>query len=218
MVKIYVVRHCPTVGNAVRVFQGAIDTPLSEKGEEAKDLLSVRFRNIRLHKIYSSPQGRALSTAEGVNRFVGAPIVTVPDLREIGIGDADGLPWAEIAEKYPAFAHAWDEEPWNAVSPGGETMKEVYDRMKRAFESIVKENDGEEERAIAIVSHGCALHNLMTALLHGDQKKLLETEFLTHASVSLFTYENGKLKTEYYNDISHLPGAKKVARGRFFDE
>ena len=133
MVKSYIVRHCPTSGNAERVFQGAIDTPLSEKGEEYKELLSLRFRNIKLKRVYSSPQGRALSTAEGVAKYNKAPILIENDLREIGIGEADGKPWLYIAENYKNFASAWDNEPWNVVSPGGETMREVFERMKNAF-------------------------------------------------------------------------------------
>ena len=215
MVKIYIVRHCPTSGNAERVFQGAIDTPLSEKGEEYKELLSLRFRNIKLKRVYSSPQGRALSTAEGVAKYNKAPILIENDLREIGIGEADGKPWLYIAENYKNFASAWDNEPWNVVSPGGETMREVFERMKNAFIKIAsaKENDNE---TIAIVSHGCALHNLMCYLLHGDIEKLKETDFLNHASVSLLTYDNGEISFEYYNDNSHIEGAKPVKRPLFY--
>ena len=216
MVNIYIVRHCPTKGNAVRVFQGAIDTPLSEKGEEAKELLSVRFRNIKLSRIYSSPQGRALSTAEGLAKYNNAPIIEEKDLREIGIGEADGKPWLYIAENYRDFAAKWDNEPQNVVSPGGETMKEVFERMKNAFIKIASDRENDNQ-TIAIVSHGCALHNLMCYLQYGDIEKLKETDFLNHASVSLLTYDNGEIKFQYINDNSHIEGATPVKRPLFYN-
>ncbi|MBE6732111.1 MAG: histidine phosphatase family protein [Ruminococcaceae bacterium] len=213
MVKVYIVRHCPTEGNAVRVFQGGIDTPLSKKGEECKELLSVRFRNIHLDKIYSSPQKRAYLTAEGVALYNKAPIITLDGLKEIHIGEADGKPWQYIAENYRDFAAKWDNEPWLVTSPGGETMAEVYERMKNSFLKAVSES---ENQTIAIVSHGCALHNLMCYLIFNDIKKLKETDFLNHASVSLLTYDNGEVSFEYYNDNSHIIGAKPVSRPLFY--
>ena len=48
MTSIYLVRHCQAQGNVNRVFQGRIDSEMSEEGRRQLDRLAERFRRIPL--------------------------------------------------------------------------------------------------------------------------------------------------------------------------
>lgn len=47
MTSIYLVRHCQAQGNVNRVFQGRIDSEISEEGRRQLDRLAERFRRFR---------------------------------------------------------------------------------------------------------------------------------------------------------------------------
>lgn len=202
MVRLYLVRHCQTVGNLNGIFQGSVDTAPSEQGLVQLDLLALRFRNVPLDGIYTSPLGRAVRTAEAVNRFHGLPIQTEDGLREIGVGKMDGTEWRTIPDSYPESARQWNEEPWLFASDGGETMREVYDRISAAFVRIAGANEG---RTLALVSHGCALRNLLCYCLGKPLEELNQVDFGCNTAVSLVEYEDGAVRVVYANDASHLP-------------
>lgn len=203
MVKVYLVRHCQTEGNLARVFQGSIDTPISEEGKTQLDLLSIRFRNISYDKIYSSPLGRAMTTAEAVNRFHKNTIIPVSDFREINAGKMEGMQWDEIPKQFPEEAKKWNEQTDKFTPEDGEKMTAVYSRMSKAFEKVL--SDAKDGETIVIVSHGAALRTLNCYLTFHDVEKLTEMDIGVNTAVSLWECENGEYKSVYLNDGSHLP-------------
>ena len=202
-VKLYLIRHCETEGNLSRIFQGGIDTPPSEKGLVQLDLLTVRFRNIHIDKLYSSPLGRAKKTAEAVNRFHNLPIIEDAGLREISVGLMDGMKWDMVPVLYYDAAEKWNNAPHEFVSPEGETMRDVFGRISASVRRIVSECEGGE--TVAIVSHGCALKNLNCCLKYGSIEKLGEVDIGMNTAVSLWEYDGSGFKNVYMNDASHLP-------------
>ena len=200
--RVYLVRHCQTVGNLAGIFQGGIDTEPSERGLQQLELLALRFRNMKVDRIISSPQGRALKTAEAINKFHGLKVEIENDIREISVGDIDGRTWAEVPPLYPEAARAWNLDPAEFVSPGGETMREVFHRVSSAFERIAAENTG---KTIILVSHGCALRNLLCHCFGKRIEELDSVDFGTNTAVSLVEWEDGQCRVVYSNDVSHLP-------------
>ena len=109
--RLYIVRHCQSAGNVEGRFQGRFDAPVSPQGEQQLELLALRFRNIHLDAVYSSPLTRAMKTAEACCRFHSLSIQVEEGLSEIDVGEMENLFLWEIAEKFPAAAKAWDEAP-----------------------------------------------------------------------------------------------------------
>lgn len=64
MTEIYIVRHAEAEGNTNRMFQGSVDTNISENGEKQLERLMKRALDFDVDKIYSSPLKRAQKTAE----------------------------------------------------------------------------------------------------------------------------------------------------------
>lgn len=163
MTKLIIVRHCQALGNLERFFQGRIDSDITQTGRAqigaAAELLSAEPIDI----MYTSTLKRAKLTAEGINIYHEVPIIIDERLAEINAGKWEGVSISEIEKNYPDEFDKWRNFPSVFQAPEGESMSEVYDRMKAAVDDIIKANDG---KTVCIVSHGCAIKCLM-CYLHG---------------------------------------------------
>lgn len=200
---LYIIRHCQSMGNIQHRFQGRYDAPVSPDGEKQLDLLSLRFRNVQLDAVYTSPLSRALRTAEAVNRFHGLPIQKRDGLLELDVGEMENLELSEIGIKFPEVAKNWDQSPDLCEFPGGETMKEAYVRANRAIDEIVSENPG---KTVVVVTHGGVIRNLDARIRTGRIEGMRDGTVFGNTGVSILTVDGqGKLVWKQVNDLSHLP-------------
>ena len=214
MTRIYLVRHCQTMGNLNRIFQGMTDTDPSPMGITQLELLGLRFRNESIDVVYSSDLGRAVKTAQAINKYHGVSHIELEGLREISVGRQDGMDWDKFPELYPEQALNWNEKPWLFESDGGETTVDVYKRMVESFEEIAKENIG---KTVVVVSHGCALRNLLCYCLNKPLTEINDVEFGSNTAVSLVEIADGEKKVVFMNDASHLPeDPNKNPRSAYF--
>lgn len=200
---LYIIRHCQSMGNIQHRFQGRYDAPVSPDGEKQLDLLSLRFRNVQLDAVYTSPLSRALRTAEAVNRFHGLPIQKRDGLLELDVGKMENLELSEIGIKFPEVAKNWDQSPDLCEFPGGETMKEAYVRANRAIDEIASENPG---KTVVVVTHGGVIRNLDARIRTGRIEGMRDGTVFGNTGVSILTVDGqGKLAWKQVNDLSHLP-------------
>jgi len=109
------------------VLLGQSDPPLSNAGRA--QMSAIRLPAV---VVWTSPLRRARDSAE----LLGAPVVVLPDLAEIGMGEWDGRSWAEIEASFPVLAKRKAAD-WTAVTPpGGEDWQQFTQRVDRAFERI----------------------------------------------------------------------------------
>ncbi|MBT2640457.1 histidine phosphatase family protein [Bacillus sp. ISL-39] len=90
---IYVIRHGQTDLNKERKMQGRKGLPLNEHGIEQAKALRNRLQNIKFDFVFSSPQARALQTAEIVT---GLNAVKDDRLDVFDLGEADRLSVNEV--------------------------------------------------------------------------------------------------------------------------
>ena len=133
---LYLVRHCESLGNRDNIFQGQLDLDISATGEKQLALLALRFRNIPIDAVYSSPLKRAYKTAEAVDLYHSLPIIKLPELMEVDVGALSGMKLDKAFADYPVFAEKWQNSPQNCIFPEGETTAEVYDRAKKALAHV----------------------------------------------------------------------------------
>lgn len=210
--RLFIVRHCQSMGNVEGRFQGRFDSPVSPAGEQQLDLLSLRFRNRHFDAVYSSPLIRAMKTAEACCRFHNLPIQPDEGLAEIDVGEMENLFLGEIAEKYPAVARAWDESPDTCQFPGGENMEQVYRRTNAALDRILEENRG---RTVLIATHGGVIRNLYARVTAGSLQGIRESTVFGNTGVSILEEEDGRLFWTLLNDMSHLPEEMRRPPVRF---
>jgi broad specificity phosphatase PhoE len=205
MTTVYLIRHCQATGNVRRLFQGSSDTDITDEGKEQLRFLSERFRSIPIDIICSSDLQRAMLTAAAVNTYHRKAIVPTPLLREIHGGDWEGADVTAFPDRYPEESRLWENEPQAFKAPGGESMADVYNRVKNALTQIVTDCDG---KTVAVVSHGCAIRNMLCLIKYGGIRRLNDVEWSKNTGVSCAEYDGGVWNVHYMNDISHLPEDK----------
>lgn len=96
---IYVVRHGQTDLNKAGRLQGRTGLPLNELGIEQANKLRGKLKDIDFDYVFSSPQLRAIQTAEIVS---GQRAVVDARLDVFDVGEADGLRRGEVKFAGPA--------------------------------------------------------------------------------------------------------------------
>ncbi len=200
--KIYLIRHCQSMGNIEHKFQGQYDADVSPAGEKQLELLGLRFRNEHIDAIYTSPLKRARATAEAIAKYHDMEPIAEPGLIEIDCGRMENLLLTDVARLFPEVALNWDRSPDLCEFPGGETMGKVYERVNAALDRIIAENPG---RTVVVTTHGGALRNLYARIQYGEPIGIRKSEVFGNTGVSTLIAENGGLRFESINDLSHLP-------------
>jgi broad specificity phosphatase PhoE len=154
MTILYLIRHGETDWNVERRWQGHADIPLNERGRQQATQIAQQLAGAGLAAIYSSDLQRALDTAKELSRTTGLPVHTDKRLREINQGEWQGLLAEEVQARHGEILRLSRLDPLDAAPPGGETVKQVRDRVIAAIEEIHRNHP---HQRVAIVSHGFSL-------------------------------------------------------------
>lgn len=211
---VYLIRHAEATGNVDETFQGRVDTEVTERGMQQLDHLAERFRNIPIEVLYASPLKRTRATAAAVNRYHQLPVQYMDALMEINGGVWEGKRWADLPGLYPEAYHLWQEQMHLFHIEGGESMQQVFDRMRQAVCGIAAKHPG---RRIAVVSHGCAIRNFLCYAAGDDISRLDQVGWADNTAVSRVDFdETGCCRLIFKNDASHLPPAlSTLAKSRW---
>jgi broad specificity phosphatase PhoE len=147
--ELLLVRHGETDWNRDRRFQGHADPPLNETGREQARALAAELAGEGIELVYTSDLVRARETAEIVAALIGADVLPVSELREIDVGEWEGLTWPEIEERYPEGARSWRERGYGWES--GETYDQLGERVVAALRRIAADHP---EQRLLVVGHG----------------------------------------------------------------
>jgi len=184
------VRHGETDWNRDRRFQGHADPPLNETGREQARALASELAGERLDAVYTSDLARANETAEIIARRLGVPVVVDAALREIDVGEWQGLTWPEIEERFPDGVRKWRERGhgWE----GGETYDALGERVVTALRRIGAEHPAGR---ILIVGHGGTVRSVR-ALLEGRSvaQSRVESPAIGNCEVFRVAAENGTFR------------------------
>jgi broad specificity phosphatase PhoE len=124
----------------------------------------------------------------------------MPELREIFLGQWEGLRTADIAERYPQAWAGWQEEPnWDLV-PGGESAALFEARVAAALESIF---DRYERGEVLVVTHGGVIQIALGRVVGRPSRGIFPFK-IQNASISVIEKSNGRVVVSGVNDIAHL--------------
>jgi 2,3-bisphosphoglycerate-dependent phosphoglycerate mutase len=165
--RILLVRHGQTDWNLEERWQGSIDVPLNEVGLKQAQSLATHLRDGPITAIYSSDLKRAHQTASAVAAVKGLPVHGDPRLREIHLGDFQGLTHTELVARFPQEMTLMRQNYMEFVFPGGESRRAMQNRAYEALASIVERETGPE---ILVVSHGGTIRVLLLKLFEDDEK------------------------------------------------
>jgi 2,3-bisphosphoglycerate-dependent phosphoglycerate mutase len=155
---LFVFRHGETDWNRERRLQGQFDVPLNATGLEQAEALAQRLLQHRLEAVVSSDMRRAWTTATIVAETLGIPLLPEPGLREISVGEAQGLLWEEARARFGAdLTERWYSED-DVAFPGGETGGQT---RTRGLEALRRVAQAQPYRRIGISTHGAMIRQLL---------------------------------------------------------
>jgi broad specificity phosphatase PhoE len=158
---------------------------LSETGKMQVDKLALVMKDVPFTAIYSSPMQRAIETAGAIAGYHGLKVHPEPDLREIHVGELEGMSLETFAKGFPQFLVDWQTKGEDINFNGGEKLGEFRDRVWSVVEKIVKSNP---EGTVALVSHyfvtativctalGLPLTNLVRIRIQPSSRTILDFE------------------------------------------
>jgi probable phosphoglycerate mutase len=164
---IYYVRHGETDWNVAGRLQGRRDIPLNGKGraqashcgDVLRDLFARDGTDPNHLDYASSPLSRATETMALLRTALGldGPNFRIdPGLAEISFGDWEGFTIAQLRHRDPQRLAAREHDKWAFVPPGGESYREVSERMAIWYRAL--------ERDIVVCAHGGTARGLMAYL------------------------------------------------------
>ena len=160
------------------VCYGQLDLPLSSEGEAVvRDRARVGDSSPRV--VFCSDLQRAVVTARLL--FTDAKLRLDPRLRELSLGEWEGVSWDDIYERDRVRLDAWSAD-WLAISPpGGETAEDLLWRTA----SFLADYDRELGDS-AVVAHQGSLRALVCAFGRYPASSLFAISFSYLASFSVF--------------------------------
>jgi broad specificity phosphatase PhoE len=148
------VRHGQTEANLNRIHHGRLDSPLTDRGVEQAQAIGTHIAMLadaKPFRMIASPQPRARRTAEIIRQCLGAPApaLSIDDrLREVEIGDWDGLTQEKIELIAPGTFDGDGRYEWCFRAPGGET----YEGFSGRIADWLKE--AADDPSLIVVTHG----------------------------------------------------------------
>lgn len=144
------IRHGETAWNREKIFRGVHDIPLNENGRAQAERLAQALAKRKIHAAYTSPLSRARETAEIALHLHSIPVKDHSGLNDFNYGEWTGLEDNVVAEKWPQAHALWNTSPQLAHPPGGDTLRDIYNRAFGALASLAQQHAGE---TIALFSH-----------------------------------------------------------------
>ncbi|MDE9367604.1 histidine phosphatase family protein [Luteipulveratus sp. YIM 133132] len=150
--RIVVWRHGQTTHNAAGIWQGQLDTELSDLGrQQATDAAAV-IATLEPVRIVSSDLRRAAATAQALVDVTGLTPTYDDRLREIHVGEWQGLTAGDVAERYPELQDALARGQDIARGVTGETLAQVVVRAGEAVREVI--DTMEEGETVVLATHG----------------------------------------------------------------
>ena len=201
------VRHAQSTWNDERRIQGQMDPPLSVRGEAEAAALGQRMRDVAYDAFYSSDLRRARQTAEAI-----APGARLePRLREVALGEWEGLTRDEIVARNPEEWARWAVEPdWDIV-PGGEGSEPFRSRVEAIVQDLLDRHRGE---TVLAVTHG----GVIQAALAWTLRLSIRGRFhfaIDNTSITILARTGaGRTVVRGVNDHAHLAALRLTAPAR----
>jgi probable phosphoglycerate mutase len=156
--KIWLVRHGETQWNVALRLQGMKDSKLTQNGLRQAEMVARTLQTQKFNLLISSDLGRAIRTADIINKYHGLPVRENKAMRERNFGIMEGLTREEIRLKFPDVFNGYMERKDSYDIPEGESLTAFYHRVIQGLNSIVEQHEGTD---ILIVSHGGVLDCIM---------------------------------------------------------
>ena len=185
---LYLIRHTRPVGEVGRCY-GRLDVQLAPT--QASDCVAVTERLPAIQALWSSSLTRCRVLAEAIGARDGVTPRIDERLCELQFGEWEGRRWDEIDR---GQSDRWAADYWNVAPPGGETYRELYERVGAALAEILTCNTS----SIAVVTHAGPIRAALAQCLQLEPKRYAEVG-LDHGRICLLRTNGAGWRLEYLN-------------------
>ncbi len=205
MVRLYIIRHAESQWNPIGRYQGLLDPELSQRGKKQANLLAKELLRLDITAIYSSPLKRTMDTAKPISEAKGIQIIPDKRIIEIDHGVWSGMLVDQVKQEYPEDFEKWIKEPHKIKFPGGESLTDVYERVREFLHEIKQKH---WNQTVLVFSHTVPIRAMYCALLDIDLSKFWSFG-CDNASYSQIHMEEDRNVVIKLNHVCHL-GAEYV--------
>lgn len=206
--QLILVRHGETEGNVSQVWHGALDAPLTARGQRqvvvTAAALAAWHAQRPVDALYVSPLPRAQSTAAAIAAAIGLAPQVEADLREFDLGEWEGRSFRELREVEDLWGK-WAVNP--AFAPPGGESPIIFNR--RATATLARLAAAHPGQRLLVVGHGAFISNALATWLGGHGGHWRDYDPHNCALTMLEQTATG-WQGLVVNDISHLPQEARV--------
>ncbi|OGW90761.1 MAG: hypothetical protein A3D28_01390 [Omnitrophica bacterium RIFCSPHIGHO2_02_FULL_63_14] len=200
MTRLVIVRHAESAFNDQNRIQGHQDSGLTKKGLIQARRLARRLLRYPIDRVYSSDLGRAYATTLEITKHTRLPILRDPLLREIHLGEWEGMTPEEVDRLYDKGYEKWLKCPSGARIPGGEPIARFRKRVIGRVKTIAGANRG---RTVLIVTHGGVITALLADWLGADFDHILLNLQIDNTSVTMVDCTRKRRRLLFINNTAH---------------
>ncbi len=211
--EIVFLRHGESTGNASGLAQGKGSTPLSGRGRAQAGAVGRRLREAKPFDLFvSSDMERALETA----RAVEVPFETDSVWREMDLGEWEGLPFVEVAQRFPDDLAALQRGDPVRIGRTGESIPDFTARVAEAIDGLMERMDGSGR--VLVSAHGGVIERAVAIAL-GIRGSVAFAGRVTNTSLTTISARGDARRVSRYNDATHLGpmsgwATERLAEGR----
>ncbi|MFH1060149.1 MAG: histidine phosphatase family protein [Pseudomonadota bacterium] len=134
--RVLLMRHGQPAGGQRSRFLGRGDPPLDELGQAQAVWWREELAGLGISRIVASDLGRTQATAAIIAQGQDRTVEPEPALREIDLGQWEGLDRAEVAQLWPREYAARGADPAGFRPPGGESFADLAARTWPALMAL----------------------------------------------------------------------------------
>jgi broad specificity phosphatase PhoE len=197
------VRHGETDWNVTLQYQGQANVPLNTRGRTQARRIAERLRNTGATTLYASDIVRAWQTAEIIGEMIGMTPQPMAELREIDVGQWEGLTPEELYRRFPEHMSEYERDPARTVRLGGESYAQLQQRALVALQHIRNTHSADE--TVLAVSHGGTIRTLLCHVI-GLELINFGRMWLDNGSLTELRCDTKGWRLIRLNDAAHLEG------------
>ncbi|MGI5997439.1 MAG: histidine phosphatase family protein [Lutispora sp.] len=200
MTRLYITRHGQTEWNLEGRLQGRMDSKLTSLGESQAQWLGEKLKDERIDLIISSSSGRTIATAENIRGKREIKIIPNDNLREIYLGQWEGMLHTEVEKQWPEEHKNFWNFPHLYKPIGGETFSQVIARVGHEIERIITQY---KDKNVLIVTHAVALKGIISYIEKKDLKDFWGGAFMYPTCLNILEINKDSRKFTLMGDTSH---------------
>lgn len=175
-------RHGETYDNNDGIYNRD-DVSLTEQGIYQIERAADQIHNMIIDRALVSPLNRTKESFDIIRKYHDIPYKYDEEIVEIDAGKMKGLSFEQGLEKYPRTLEYYMEDYIHNPMPGGESIKEAFDRAGRVLRRLRSESGN-----VLLVTHGGFISLILAYIL--EEPKLYQRFSIDNGSFTVINMSN----------------------------